>query len=214
MTELVNYGSRNIFTCYQLYIKWFQSSASDESIRKAQEIGGTVRSLRGPPHMDHTNKVNTSGESSESVEGIVQVNVAPVPRSFCIVDFQCVLRLIEFFMLSLSGAFLQDYLTDLKLHRTKYIPSRIVSQWGSNSQPPNHQSHALPKCVTKIRHIRLWFLQAVQKDGTPLCIHCQEPIKIHLLSKETVSRQAWHTKFCNNDCMVDYQVCTISTGII
>ena len=47
---------------------------------------------------------------------------------------------IRFFMIKKSDAFLSEYLTDLTLHRfIKNCP-----QWDLNSQPPDHQSHALP----------------------------------------------------------------------
>ena len=50
---------------------------------------------------------------------------------------------IEFFTIGLSDAFLSDYLTDLKLHKTNNFCQKLT-QWGLNSQPPDHQSHALP----------------------------------------------------------------------
>ena len=45
---------------------------------------------------------------------------------------------IEFFMLGVS-----DNLTDLRLHSTKKKFIKNCPLWGLNSQPPDHQSHAL-----------------------------------------------------------------------
>ena len=50
----------------------------------------------------------------------------------------------SFFTIGLSDAFLSDYLTDLKLHRTKKKFIKNSPQWGLNSQPPDNQSNALP----------------------------------------------------------------------
>ena len=38
--------------------------------------------------------------------------------------------------------FLSDYLTDLTQHKINFFKN--CPQWGLNSQPPDHQSHALP----------------------------------------------------------------------
>ena len=49
-----------------------------------------------------------------------------------------------FFTIRKSDAFLSDYLTDLKLHRTKYILSKIAASGVWAQKPPDHQSNALP----------------------------------------------------------------------
>ena len=45
--------------------------------------------------------------------------------------------------------FLLDFLTDLKLHRTDINFVKNCPQWCLNSQPPDHQSYALP---TELSH--------------------------------------------------------------
>ena len=43
-----------------------------------------------------------------------------------------------------DNPFLSDYLTDLKLHRTKLILSKIAPSGGLNPQPPDHHFNSLP----------------------------------------------------------------------
>ena len=46
-------------------------------------------------------------------------------------------QIFEFFTIGLSDAFLSDYLTVLKLHKTKINFIKNCPQWGLNSQPPD-----------------------------------------------------------------------------
>ncbi|KAK3611454.1 hypothetical protein CHS0354_032734 [Potamilus streckersoni] len=52
--------------------------------------------------------------------------------------------------------------------------------------------------------------QAVNSDGTPLCIHCQKPYKNKCLTDETIvsEKNAWKTRFCSYQCAQDYWIQT------
>ncbi|KAL3874854.1 hypothetical protein ACJMK2_037814 [Sinanodonta woodiana] len=55
--------------------------------------------------------------------------------------------------------------------------------------------------------------QAVNYDGTPLCIHCQKPYKNKCLTNETIvsEKNAWKTRFCSYQCAQDYWIQTSSS---
>ena len=47
-------------------------------------------------------------------------------------------------------------------------------------------------------------LQAVNKDGVPLCLHCGGPVTAH-----STRGRDWDERFCSYDCKVEHQVFTI-----
>ena len=51
-------------------------------------------------------------------------------------------------------------------------------------------------------------LQAVDKDGVPLCLNCFEPYSNALVQKSSVMKEenAWSTRFCSLNCSQDYWV--------
>ena len=51
------------------------------------------------------------------------------------------------------------------------------------------------------------YMQALDKDGNPLCIHCQHVYESRLISNETLKNNPWYTRFCSKKCMDEYWVC-------
>ncbi len=54
----------------------------------------------------------------------------------------------------------------------------------------------------------LLLLQALDKDGRPLCVYCQNPYKTQMVSNETLTENPWSTRFCSKRCMQEYWVST------
>jgi len=59
------------------------------------------------------------------------------------------------------------------------------------------------------------FVQAIDANGTPLCLLCQSPI-VNALSNRLASRDdvAWHTRFCRRECREEYSLKRAETGYI
>ncbi|KAK2166038.1 hypothetical protein LSH36_43g04079 [Paralvinella palmiformis] len=47
-------------------------------------------------------------------------------------------------------------------------------------------------------------VQVISEDGTPLCIHCQKPYYTDLVTKKTIEKNMWQTRFCSQLCMDQY----------
>jgi len=58
--------------------------------------------------------------------------------------------------------------------------------------------------------------QAVDANGTPLCLHCQSPYQSSLIDSATVEQNPWLTRLCSRQCMQQFwvRVPTLTTCIL